>query len=292
MTPLPGREKTGARAVEPVVFTGEDAIEISVIMPCLDEEAAVGGCVRDALEAIAAMGVSGEVVVVDNGSTDSSARRAAAAGARVVHERVAGYGNACRAGLDAARGRVLVLGDADGTYDFSVLSDLVGPLQEAAGLALGSRLRGRCEPGAMPWMHRWVGTPLLTGFVNRLFGTRVSDVNCGLRAVTRGAYEQLALAATGMEFASEMVIEAAKVDVRIAEVPVPYRRRRGGVAKLRTWRDGWRHLRLIVIAFLAQRGVNRKRQPHPPGLPAASIPMPVWPARKGRGAPHADRLRP
>ncbi|MGH8951059.1 MAG: glycosyltransferase family 2 protein [Acidimicrobiia bacterium] len=240
---------------EPVEFMrGLDphAIEISVVLPCLNEEASVAQCVVSIQDVLDVVGKSYEVIVVDNGSSDHSAARAGIVGARVVHEPVAGYGSACRAGLDAAKGRHLVLGDADGTYDFSIVPQLVALLDEGADMVLGNRLQGNMEPGAMPWAHRRIGTPILTGFVNVLFGTDIGDVNCGIRAITRSAYSRLEVESTGMEFASEMVVRATQRDLCLAELPVDYRRRRSGEAKLRTWADGWRHLKLVAGSWLTR----------------------------------------
>ncbi|HEV8685941.1 MAG TPA: glycosyltransferase family 2 protein [Gaiellaceae bacterium] len=225
---------------------GPTEIVVSVVLPCLNEEEAVGSVVREALEGLDRLGVSGEVIVVDNGSTDRSAASAEAAGARLVHERRRGYGSAYLAGLAAARGEFIVLADADGTYDLRRLDDLVAPLQEGRDVVLGSRLRGVIEPGAMPWSHRWIGNPVLTRFLNVVYGVRVSDAHCGIRALRRSALPRLDLHTTGMEFASEMVLKAARRGLDVAEVPVPYRRRRGD-SKLSRYRDAWRHVRLMLL---------------------------------------------
>ncbi|MDP8958260.1 MAG: glycosyltransferase family 2 protein [Actinomycetota bacterium] len=224
----------------------EPAVEVSVLMPCLDEAAAVGDCVEEALKALAEMGVQGEVIVVDNGSTDDSARMAEEAGARVVYEPRRGYGNAYLRALREARGRYLVFGDADGTYDFSAIPAFIEPLSSGADLVMGSRFEGHIQPGAMPWLHRYLGSPLFTAIVNRIFRTQISDLHCGMRSLAREASSSLRLRSPGMEFASELVIEAARRGLVIEEVPIAYRRRQGGEPKLRTWRDGWRHLCLIL----------------------------------------------
>lgn len=224
-----------------------EAIEISIVMPCFNEEVALPLCIAEALEALDEMGISGEVVVVDNGSTDRSVEVALASGARVVRERSRGYGNACRRGLAEASGRFLVLGDADGTYDFRTLRDFVRPLLEGADMVIGSRLAGSIETGAMPWLHRRIGNPFLTSTMNLLFATGVSDAHCGLRSITRASYLRLSLGSPGMEFASEVLIEATRCGLTIEEVPIRYRRRLGGEPKLRALRDGWRHLRLMVV---------------------------------------------
>ena len=224
-----------------------DEVEVSVVMPCLNEEAAIGLCVETAMKALAGMGVRGEVVVVDNGSTDRSAYIAESMGARIVHEPVPGYGNAYRKGIKGARGRYIVMGDSDGTYDFGVISQFVEPLRNGADMVIGTRLRGRIEPGAMPWLHRYVGNPVLTGLLNLMFRVHLSDSHCGLRALKREAYERLRLSTPGMEFASELLIEAVRKRLRYQEIPIRYMRRTGGEPKLRTWRDGWRHLRLMLV---------------------------------------------
>jgi glycosyltransferase involved in cell wall biosynthesis len=222
------------------------AIDVSIVMPCLNEEEAIGPCVEEAHRALIELGMSGEVVVVDNGSTDGSVAVARAAGARVIHEPARGYGNACRRGLVEARGRYMVMGDSDGTYDFSALPAFIEPLQNGADMVVGNRLNREMEKGAMPWLHRYVGNPVLTGTMNILFGSDIGDAHCGLRSIKKPCLEQLNLASPGMEFASEFLIEAVQNGARIEQVPVRYRRRFGGQPKLRTFRDGVRHLRLML----------------------------------------------
>jgi hypothetical protein len=222
-------------------------VDVSVVMPCLNEEGSVGTCVRKAMDGLAAAGVSGEVVVVDNGSTDASAAIARAAGARVVREERRGYGNAYRAGFEAARGRCIVMGDADDSYDFSRLPELVAPLLAGrADYVLGSRFAGDILPGAMPWLHRYVGNPVLTAILNRLFDVRSSDAHSGMRAFTRDACRRMGLRCEGMELASEIVIAAARAGLRIEEVPITYHPRVGS-SKLHSLRDGWRHLRFMLL---------------------------------------------
>lgn len=221
-------------------------VDVSVVMPCLNEEEAIAACIARAQEGLRRLGASGEIVVADNGSTDRSAEIAEAAGARVVHVPSRGYGSAYRGGFAAARGRVVVMGDADDTYDFSKLDELVRALDEGHDLVLGSRLRGEISPGAMPWLHRYVGNPLLSATLNLFYGTRVSDTHSGFRAFRREPYLRLGLRTTGMEFASEMLILAARAGWRIGEVPIAYHPREGE-SKLRTFRDGWRHLRLLLL---------------------------------------------
>jgi hypothetical protein len=221
-------------------------LDVSVIIPCLNEEAAVGVVVEKALAGIAAVGLTGEVIVADNGSVDSSREIAALAGARVVIEMRRGYGSAYLAGLAAARGRYCVMADADDTYDVTQLGALVDRLEQGADMVLGSRIRGEILPGAMPWSHRWIGNPILTGILNLFFRARVSDAHCGLRAVRRDALPVLRLRATGMEFASEMVIKAGKRGLRIDEVPIVYHPRIGE-SKLSGFRDAWRHMRFMLV---------------------------------------------
>jgi glycosyltransferase involved in cell wall biosynthesis len=228
-----------------VTTTQDSAVDVSVVLPCLNEELGIGGVIDEAWQGIAASGRSGEVVVVDNGSTDSSAAVALAHGARVVNEPRRGYGSAYLAGLHAARGTYIVMSDADGTYDLTAIPSFVEAL-ESHDMVLGSRLRGEIRSGAMPLLHRWIGNPMLTGLLNVLFRTKVSDAHCGLRAIRKSALPVLNLQATGMEFASEMVLKAGKRRLRIGEVPIEYRER-AGESKLRTVRDGWRHLRLMLV---------------------------------------------
>jgi len=218
---------------------------VSVIIPCLNEAENIEECVRRARQALEDSGIPGEVVVADNGSTDGSAELAAAQGARVVHEPRRGYGSAYLAGFAAARGEYLVMLDADLTYDFDDIPRFVEHLEAGAQLVMGDRM-DNIQPGAMPWLHRYVGNPVLTGILNLFFRTGVKDAHCGMRAVRRTALDDLDLRTTGMEFASEMVIRAAKEDLDIRELPIEYHPR-GGESKLSSFRDGWRHLRFLLV---------------------------------------------
>jgi glycosyltransferase involved in cell wall biosynthesis len=191
------------------------------------------------------MDVPGEVVVADNDSEDESRRLAQEAGARVVLERRRGYGSAYLAGFAAARGRYIVMADADLTYDFNEIPRFVAALQEGAEMVIGDRM-DNIHPGAMPWLHRYVGNPILTGLLNLFFRTGISDAHCGMRALRREVLPRLDLRTTGMEFASEMVIRASKAKLRIAEFPIEYHPR-GGESKLSSFRDGWRHLRFLLV---------------------------------------------
>jgi glycosyltransferase involved in cell wall biosynthesis len=218
---------------------------VSVVIPCLNEEGNIERCVALALEVLQESGLSGEVVVADNASEDNSAELAAAAGARVIHEPRRGYGSAYLAGFDAARGRYIVMADADLTYDFREIPRFVEQLEAGAELVMGDRM-DNIHPGAMPWLHRYVGNPVLTTVLNVFFRTGVSDAHCGMRGLRRDILPRLDLRTTGMEFASEMVIRAAKEGLDIREFPIEYHPR-GGDSKLSSFRDGWRHLRFLLV---------------------------------------------
>jgi glycosyltransferase involved in cell wall biosynthesis len=220
-------------------------VQVSVVIPCLNEAESIESCVRESQRALEAGGYEGEVIVVDNGSTDESASLADAAGAHVVHEARRGYGNAYLAGLAAARGDCIVMIDADLTYDIHELPRFVHELEQGGDLVLGDRMEG-IQPGAMPWLHRYVGNPVLTGLLNRLYEADVNDAHCGMRALRREILPELDLRTSGMELASEMVIRAAKVGLEIRQFPIEYRPRQGE-SKLSTWRDGWRHLRFLLV---------------------------------------------
>jgi hypothetical protein len=216
-----------------------------VVIPCLNEAETIERCVHAALEALASADIEGEVVVADNGSDDGSPGLATAAGARVVHEPRRGYGSAYLAGFAAARGEYIVMADADLTYDFGEIPRFVGALEDGAEMVIGDRM-DNIHPGAMPWLHRYVGNPVLTGLLNLFFRTGVNDAHCGMRALRRDVLPRLDLRTTGMEFASEMVIRASKEHLQIAEFPIEYHPR-GGESKLSSFRDGWRHLRFLLV---------------------------------------------
>jgi glycosyltransferase involved in cell wall biosynthesis len=220
--------------------------EISVIIPCLNEEAAVGNVVDKAFEGIRRSGRVGEVIVVDNGSTDGSAKVAADKGAVVVPEARRGYGSAYLAGLEAARGEYLVMGDADDTYPLGELSQFVERLEDGDDLVMGSRFKGMIHGDAMPFLNRFVGNPALTGMLNVLFGVKVSDAHCGMRALRREALPVLDLHSTGMEFASEMVFKAYRRGLTVSEVPIDYYPR-VGESKLNRFGDAWRHVRFMLL---------------------------------------------
>jgi glycosyltransferase involved in cell wall biosynthesis len=223
----------------------DDEILVSVVIPCLNEEENIEACVRAALAALEESHIAGEVVVADNASEDRSAELARAAGARVVYEPRRGYGSAYLAGFAAARGRYIVMGDADLTYDFREIPRFVEKLDDGAELVMGDRM-DNIHPGAMPWLHRYVGNPVLTGILNVFFRTGIKDAHCGMRALRRDVLPRLDLRTVGMEFASEMVIRATKENLDIRQFPIEYHPR-GGESKLSSFRDGWRHLRFLLV---------------------------------------------
>jgi len=231
----------------PIPADGEDRHVplVSVVIPCLNEAENIEVCVKAALDALARMDVAGEVIVADNASEDDSAALAARAGAHVVVEPRRGYGSAYLAGFAASRGDYIVMADADLTYDFGEIPRFVTELQAGAELVMGDRM-DNIQPGAMPWLHRYIGNPLLSGLLNLFFRTGVNDAHCGMRALRRDVLPRLDLRTTGMEFASEMVIRASKENLRIAEFPIEYHPR-GGESKLSSFRDGWRHLRFLLV---------------------------------------------
>jgi glycosyltransferase involved in cell wall biosynthesis len=222
------------------------AIDISVVIPCLNEEGAVGAVVDQAWRGIEASQRTGEVIVVDNGSTDRSAEIAAAHGAIVVTEPRRGYGSAYLAGLAQARGSYIVMGDADETYPLHELARFVDVLDSGDDLVVGSRFNGRIHKDAMPWTNRWIGNPILTGMLNVLFRVRVSDAHCGMRAVRREVLPELDLHSTGMEFASEMVFKAYRRGLAVSDLPIDYFPRTGE-SKLSRFGDAWRHIRFMLL---------------------------------------------
>ncbi|MDG6110131.1 glycosyltransferase family 2 protein [Dactylosporangium aurantiacum] len=224
-------------------------VEVSVVLPCLNEAETIEVCVRKALAGLAALGVVGEVLVADNGSTDGSQALAAAAGATVVHAPVRGYGGALIRGIEAARGRYVVMGDADDSYDLGNLGPFIAELRTGTDVVMGNRFKGGIAPGAMPPLHRYLGNPLLSWLGRLLFRLPgVGDFHCGLRGFNRDRIRALGLCMAGMEFASELVIRAALARYSITEVPTTLRPDgRSHPPHLRTWRDGWRHLRFLLV---------------------------------------------
>ena len=223
-------------------------MELTILMPCLNEARTVANCVSQARGYLDRAGVQGEVVVADNGSTDGSQRLAEAAGARVVHIPQRGYGAALRGGIEASQGRFIIMGDADESYDFSNLDGFLAKLRDGAALVMGNRFKGGIAPGAMPFLHRYLGNPVLSALGRLFFRLPVGDFHCGLRGFDTVAVRALHLQSPGMEFATEMVAKAAFADLMVTEVPTTLRPdRRGRPPHLRTWRDGWRHLRFMLL---------------------------------------------
>lgn len=227
-------------------------LDISIVMPCLNEVESLPHCIANALDALDRIrrehGLYGEVVIAENGSTDGSQALAESLGARVVPVARRGYGAAIIGGFDAAFGQILIMGDCDGSYDFTDAVAMVGKVLDGADLCMGSRFKGGIARGAMPWKNRYIGNPVLTGILNLFFRSGIDDAHCGLRAIRKDAYHALQLQGSGMEFASEMVIKASLKKLAIAEVPAtlsPDLRNRA--PHLRPWRDGWRHLRYLFM---------------------------------------------
>ena len=222
-----------------------NGIEVSVVLACLNEEQTVAACVRDARSWFERAGVRGEVIVVDNGSDDHSREEAQRAGARVIHEPRRGYGAAHRRGFAEARGEIIVMADADATYDLLNLDPLIEPLRHGYDMTVGDRLTS-LERGAMTWSHRFIGTPAISLLLRLFAGSRLRDSQCGIRAFTREARDRMELRSAGMELASEMILKAFRRGLKVAETPVPYAVR-AGESKLNTFRDGWRHLRFLLL---------------------------------------------
>ena len=273
--PFPERVRRDFRALRPLFFrrsmstlehtpatrsrpVARDEPTLSVVIPCLNEEENITEVVTRALTVMEREGIDGVVIVADKRSEDRSAELATAAGARVVHEPRRGYGSAYLAGFANARGDYIVMADADLTYDFGEIPRFLHELEDGADFVIGDRMQN-IQAGAMPWLNRYVGNPVLTGLLNVLFRTEVRDAHCGMRAIRRDVLPRLDLRTTGMEFASEMVIRASQEKLRIRQFPISYAER-GGESKLSPLRDGWRHLRLLLVynptfLFLVPGGV-------------------------------------
>lgn len=225
--------------------------QITIVMPCLNEAETLASCIRMAWDGLKIAGVDGEVLIADNGSTDGSIKIAEDLGARVVTVHEKGYGSALRGGIKSARATWIIMGDSDNSYDFSKIQDFVKKLQEGNDLVMGCRLPsggGKIAKGAMPWKNRWIGNPSLSWLGRIMFQTPIHDFHCGLRAFTKSAYERMNLQTTGMEFASEMVMKASLWKMRVCEVPITlHPDGRSRPPHLKPWRDGWRHLRFMLI---------------------------------------------
>ena len=243
--PLAPEQDDNLRSSAHAVHDG--APYVTAVMPCLNEEKTVALCVGKALAYFSRLGVSAEVVVADNGSSDRSVELAKASGARVVHVATRGYGAALSGGISAARGRIVIVGDSDDSYDWSDLDGFIGAIEAGNDLVMGNRFRGGIEPGAMPPLHRYIGNPVFS-FISRIaFRVPVGDFHCGMRAFTPEAFRRMELNSTGMEFATEMVASASRRGLRVAEIPIRlFPDKRGRPPHLRSFRDGWRHLRLIL----------------------------------------------
>jgi glycosyltransferase involved in cell wall biosynthesis len=251
MSPVPKvglrEEPNGEPSVRPEAAE-QARPEVSVVIPCLNEERSVGACIDKALAAFEAARICGEVVVADNGSSDDSVEVAERHGARVVHATERGYGNALRKGIEEACGEFIIMGDADDSYDFSEVPRFVAQWREGYELVMGNRFEGGIKPGAMPWLHKYVGNPALTIILNSFFHAGIGDAYCGLRGFTKRVYQRIDLRTTGMEFALEFVIKAAKLSVHLTEIPVTlWPDKRGRPPHLRTLRDGWRSLRFMLL---------------------------------------------
>jgi hypothetical protein len=243
------------------VTPSSEVIEVSVVMPCLNEALTVGICVQKARLCLERLGVIGEVIVADNGSTDGSQAIAERAGAIVVPVYRKGYGAALQGGISAARGQYVIMGDADDSYDFSKLDGFLERLRAGDDVVMGNRFRGGIMPGAMPWHHRYVGNPVLTGVLNLFYRSGIRDAHCGLRGFRKDAFDRMELTTTGMEFASEMVVRASLLKLKMTEIPtVLHPDGRDRPPHLRSFRDGWRHLRFLMLfcpmwMFLVPSGV-------------------------------------
>lgn len=224
----------------------QENIEVSVVLPCLNEEKAVGTCVDKIKAVFSREDIRGEIIVVDNGSIDRSAEVARQHGARVISEPERGYGAAYLCGLKEAQGEFIIIGDSDNSYDFSEIPKFLKLLREGFDLIMGSRLKGAMERGAMSWSHRYIGNPILSWMCRLFFRTRLSDIHCGMRAFSRSAYAQMCLSTTGMEFATEMVVSALQNNLKIKEIPISYYLRQGR-SKLNPLVDAWRHIRFMLL---------------------------------------------
>lgn len=222
-----------------------ETIEVSVVMPCLNEQETIAACITKAQRTLESLGIHGEIVVADNDSSDDSVIIAESLGAKIVHQPTRGYGAAYLAGISTAQGQYIIMGDSDDTYDFTDLERFIAPLRDGYDLVIGNRFKGQILPGAMPWARRYIGNPILSGILRLLFRTPISDSHCGMRSFTSEAYKRMALQTTGMEFASEMVVKAVEVNLKIREIPITYHPR-AGESKLNAVRDAARHMRFML----------------------------------------------
>ena len=241
-------KELGAGKTEPGACSLSPSFDVSVVIPCLNEANSLAFCVDKAMQALHKTGLSGEVIVADNGSTDGSCEIAAKHGARVVRVVERGYGAALRAGISASHGEFIIMGDADDSYDFTEVPRFVGKLREGFDMVMGNRFRGGIKPGAMPTLHMYFGNPGLTALLNLFFRTGIGDSYCGMRGFTRALYDRLDVRSSGMEFALEMIIKSAQIGARITEIPITlWPDKRGRAPHLRSFRDGWRSLRFMLL---------------------------------------------
>jgi len=220
--------------------------EISVVMPCLNEEKTIGICIKKAQKGLKINNLSGEIIVADNGSIDKSIEIAKSLGAKIIYQPKKGYGNAYHAGIAAAQGKYIIMGDSDNTYDFLIINSFIEPLRAGYDMVIGDRFAKKMQKKAMPFSHRYIGNPILSAILRILFKVKVKDAHCGLRSFTREAYNKLNLKTEGMEYASEMIMAAARENLKIKELPIEYGIREGE-SKLETFKDGWRHLKFMLI---------------------------------------------
>jgi glycosyltransferase involved in cell wall biosynthesis len=247
MSDYPALPQSDCAVLAEVVTAAGKSITVSAVIPCLNEEQTLALCIEKARLSFAELGIEGEVLVADNGSTDRSIEIALQLGARVVHERRKGYGAALFRGITESRGDIIVMADADDSYDWAAIAPLVRKIREGYDFVMGNRFKGGIRDGAMPKLHRYLGNPVLSMVARVAFRANIGDFHCGMRAFTREAFERMQLRTTGMEFATEMVANACHQGLRIAEVPVVlYPDKRGRPPHLRSFRDGWRHLRFIL----------------------------------------------
>lgn len=223
-------------------------MKLSIVIPCLNEEETIAIVIKKALKSIERLEILGEVIVADNGSSDNSKKIAESLGARVVEVKNKGYGNALIGGMNSAKGKYIIMGDADDSYNFEEIDPFLREIEKGYDIVIGTRLKGRIEKGAMPFLHRYLGTPVLTFILNLLFKTKITDCNCGMRCLTKEAYQKMQMHSSGMEFASEMLIKAGLIKLKIKEIPITlYKDKRSKAPHLNTWRDGWRHLKFLFL---------------------------------------------
>ncbi len=231
--------------------------DLSVVIPCLNEEETVETCIKKCLDSFEKLGIKGEVIVSDNGSADGTTKLSENLGARVEVCEEKGYGCAIRYGFSRTKGRYVIMGDGDNSYDFSLIPDFYKEITRCScDMVIGTRLKGKIHRGAMPFLHRYLGNPVLTFILNLFFGTRISDSQCGMRMFKKESLEKLDFRTTGMEFASEILVKSAWAEFKIIEIPIEFfKDGRSRKPYLKTWRDGWRHLKFLIISKLSEFGI-------------------------------------